>query len=189
VRNASNYGKNECQFVSLVGTIDGAASKSSVTNANLFLDLAAELIAERLPGAADRRAKRASSRVKSARAESHIAELAPPSVAATAVAAPVHVPAAVASSQGGSVSLSTLFESPVVLGGIGIFLLLTVVLFAMIISMFSRVSSLEAHLGGFSLDENALSKVAFLEYVVSQIHKNLTGSVRSSFDMEYRSHY
>jgi len=158
----------------LLGTIDGAASKSSVTNANLFLDLAVETIAERQAGAAARRAKRASVRVKPTRPVPRAVEGPAPIVApALSIEAIAPAPAATV-----SISVDALLASPALRIGVGAAALVLLILLVLVYLLSSRLSSLENQMARHAIDEHFMSKVAFLEFFVTQMHKNMTGVVR-----------
>lgn len=151
----------------LRNTIDSTAMKSSITNANLFLDLASEVIDDRRVGADVRRQKRKSRQ-----------KIRPPTedTSASPVSTPSQLPAP-PSAQPQSTSLGDLMVNPFVRYALACG---AVVLFSLIVFVFvlgSRVSSLESQLAKVHLDENVVSRVAFLEYFVSQLHKNLTGAV------------
>lgn len=156
----------------LRSTIDSTAMKSSITNANLFLDLASEVIDDRRAGADLRRQKRKSrQKTKSPEHEE-----------APAISAPIptHLPAAPSSSEPQDQSLGSLMSNQYVLYGLGFGAVVFLALIAFIFFLGSRVSFLESQFAKIHLDENVVSRVAFLEYFVSQLHKNITGSVRLS---------
>ena len=76
-------------------------------------------------------------------------------------------------------SLGIVFIQSLAFGGGLIFVILVLSFF--VYGLSSRLSSLESQLNRLSVDEHISSRVAFIEYFVSNMHKNLTGKVFSCF--------
>jgi len=170
--------------VSCLGTIESTANKSSVTNGNLFLDMAAEFVEERRVGAEQRRAKRASLRVTRAtstgfRAEDTVSNPSPET-------SPIKTPSVSSHSVVGekAVSLHTLLESQTVRLFVGTTVSLLVLLVFLVLALFSRLSAVENLASRGAVDEVMASKVAFLEFIVAQLHRNVTGTAKFDEQLE-----